>query len=416
MNDEGFFHGSRSPIKILEIDMTVARDNEEWKIDGKPVTGKYLAVLSYSYTSSSNELLIRINDKYSAPIMVTDFLNLQFPSGIEHIYLTNDALLVSNATVRLFVSDEIIPMNNSATYQINRFTYNVISMLKGAGSPCFFENVTLTGINRVCSVDNPFYAYPHGLNVLYDATYYAGQLTGYKAIEASPYFEVDPKANITYVTKHQSLFPPFDGFKVLEKTISEKYGKLILGDPETANGFVTVTSKTAGSAGQIFTAEVVIAATPDTAMSASVNPTTGLITVTLGTDASGNPDPAKNTAALIAAAVDPLTIGGVEFIDAVCDGTGAEPLTEAQAVTAMTGADDIWVRFYVFKDATYGYPLDIAPSPFQEPNDFIEASDWVLLSDLPAAGSEMKLNFYAMELKGAFEPTDTLRILAYGSY
>ena len=415
MSEDAYFHGNRAPLKILEVDMTVARKNEEWKVDGKPVTGKYLAVLSYSYTSSSNELQIRINDPYSAPIMVTDFLNLQVPEGITHIYLTNDALLISNATVRLFISDEIIPMNYSGTFQMNRFMNNVISMVKGTGSPCFFENITLTGINRVCSVDNPFYAYPHGINGLYTAAYYAGQITGLKAITASPYFEVDTEANITYVTQHNSLFPPFDGFKVLEKTVADKYGSLIVGDSETANGFITVTSKTKGTAGQVFTAVVVTAATPDTAMSASVNPLTGLITVTLGTDALGDPDDAKNTAILIASEIDALTISGAEFVDAVHDGTGAEPIAE-QALTAMTGADDIWVRFYVYKDATFGYPLDTAPSPFQEPNDFVEATDWVLLSDLPDAGSEMKLNFYAIELKGAFETTDSIRILAYGSY
>lgn len=414
--EHDLFYSNISPMKIIEIDLTVERDNEELMIDGKPVTGKYLAILSYSYTSSSHELKLRINNPYSAPIMVTDFVNLQFPDGIKHIFLTNPSLAVSNATVRLFISDTIIPMNDSSSFQTHKFTNNVLTMVKGTGSPAFFENVTLTGVDRVCSTDNPFYAYPHGLLSYYTEAYYAGQITGLKAIEESPYFEVDTTANITYVTQHKTLFPAFDGFRFLEKTVSTKYGSLIIGDPETENGFVTVTSKTAGTAGMVFTATVVIAEGNDQPMGAAINPLTGLITVTLGTDGSGDPDDSKNTAALIAAAVDALTVSEVEVVDAIHDGTGAEPLTEAQAVTAMTGADDIWVRFYVYKDATFGYKLEDSPSPFEDPNDFIEATDWILLSDLPAAGTDFKLNFYAVEIKGAFSSTDTLRILMFGSY
>lgn len=55
------------------------------------------------------------------------------------------------------------------------------------------------------------------------------------------------------------------------------------------------------------TCEVVVASAADTAMSVAYNTTTGALVITLGTDGSGDPDATKNTATLIATAIDAIT-------------------------------------------------------------------------------------------------------------
>jgi hypothetical protein len=68
----------------------------------------------------------------------------------------------------------------------------------------------------------------------------------------------------------------------------------------------TVTVDEPGTGGNAYDWAIVTAGGPDAALSAAFS--MGLLTITLGTDASGAPDPNKNTVALIAAAVTALSL------------------------------------------------------------------------------------------------------------
>lgn len=97
-----------------------------------------------------------------------------------------------------------------------------------------------------------------------------------------------------------------------------------------ADGVVTITADSIGTAGNSFTVEVVAGTGANTNMSAALN--SSAITVTLGTDAAEALDPAKNTAALIAVAVAALT-----GVTATHSGTGATPIAGAVAVKNLVG-------------------------------------------------------------------------------
>lgn len=99
------------------------------------------------------------------------------------------------------------------------------------------------------------------------------------------------------------------------------------------NGSVVITADDAGDAGNDFTVEVVDGVGLDQALDASIVGSD--ITVTLGTDGSGDPDPTKNTATLIAAAVAALT-----GVTAAATGTGVDDIDTAEGPTQFTGGAD----------------------------------------------------------------------------
>lgn len=101
-----------------------------------------------------------------------------------------------------------------------------------------------------------------------------------------------------------------------------------------ADGTVTVTATTAGVAANTNTVRAVAGVGNNVALSAAVN--SGVVTVTLGTDGGGTLDDSKNTATLVAAAID-----GVTGYDAAASGTGATviPVTSAQA---FSGGHDVF--------------------------------------------------------------------------
>jgi hypothetical protein len=108
------------------------------------------------------------------------------------------------------------------------------------------------------------------------------------------------------------------------------------GDAATAeigageNGTVVITADAAGSDGNDLSVAVVVAGGNDAALSAAI--VGDAITVTLGTDANGDPAAAKNTATLVAAAVHALA-----GVTAAASGTGADSLTAAEGPTQFTG-------------------------------------------------------------------------------
>lgn len=95
------------------------------------------------------------------------------------------------------------------------------------------------------------------------------------------------------------------------------------------NGVVTITAANDGIGGNSYTVQAVQATDPDINLSAVL---VGLaLTVTLGTDGAGAPDITKNTATLVAGAIDTL-----EQFTAVASGTGAT-IVSAGSVVLFTG-------------------------------------------------------------------------------
>ena len=98
------------------------------------------------------------------------------------------------------------------------------------------------------------------------------------------------------------------------------------------NGEVTVTAAVKGAAGNDLDIIVSDAGANDCAMTASI--AAGVITVTLG-KAGADLEPTKNTATLVAAAIDLLA-----EVTAVASGTGDDPLVTAEAKKDFTGGQD----------------------------------------------------------------------------
>jgi hypothetical protein len=97
-----------------------------------------------------------------------------------------------------------------------------------------------------------------------------------------------------------------------------------------ANGVVTVRANQLAEPDSAFTIEILLPTDPDLDLEATI--TSGAIVVSLGTDGLGDPDDTKNTAALIAAAIDALP-----NLVATASGTGATPLDAAVAEAPLTG-------------------------------------------------------------------------------
>lgn len=107
-----------------------------------------------------------------------------------------------------------------------------------------------------------------------------------------------------------------------------EYASVSIGEGD--NGVITVTADTLGTEENAYTIEVVEGTGADTDMSATF--TDGAIVVVLGTDAEEALDATKNTAVLIAAAIDALS-----GVSAEASGTGATAIAAAVEETAFTG-------------------------------------------------------------------------------
>lgn len=104
-----------------------------------------------------------------------------------------------------------------------------------------------------------------------------------------------------------------------------------------ANGVVTATVDAAGAPGNLFTMRSVLGVGADVALSAAIS--TGAITVTLGTDSGSLADDTKNSASLVAAAVEALA-----GVSAAASGSGATPVPVTSAVTFSGGHDVLSVH------------------------------------------------------------------------
>lgn len=97
-----------------------------------------------------------------------------------------------------------------------------------------------------------------------------------------------------------------------------------------ANGVVTTTVTEKGTPGNSYRIRTVLGVGLDQALAAALNGTD--ITVTLGTDGAGAADATKNTATLIAAAVDAL-----DGVTAVASGSGVTAISTAQGYNSFSG-------------------------------------------------------------------------------
>lgn len=114
----------------------------------------------------------------------------------------------------------------------------------------------------------------------------------------------------------------------------------IIGDPDGAT--ITVTCETPGLEGEKYKIIVVNAEEADADLSAELED--NLITVTLGTDAEGEPDDDKNTATLVATEIAKINGFSAEASD---DGSGIiSAFSDDEPLQFSGGMDDTWAPLY----------------------------------------------------------------------
>lgn len=118
---------------------------------------------------------------------------------------------------------------------------------------------------------------------------------------------------------------------------------------EGANSFYTVSVVEPGADGEKYSIRHVLPADPepDTATDLEIDLTDNLITITLAVDASGNPDNNKNTAKLIANAINDEETG-LEGFTATYDGDGSGVFTQAheEPIPFTGGITERWAQLY----------------------------------------------------------------------
>ena len=113
---------------------------------------------------------------------------------------------------------------------------------------------------------------------------------------------------------------------------------------EGTDGVVTITADDAGALGDTYTVEVVVPEGAEEATDVVVALTDTAIVITLAVDALGDPDNAKNTATLIAAAINDAETGLADFTaEASGDGSGTFA-TAIEAVKFTGGTTEIWAE------------------------------------------------------------------------
>ncbi len=117
-------------------------------------------------------------------------------------------------------------------------------------------------------------------------------------------------------------------------------------DPETPqsasigsgeDGTVTIETIDTGLQMNNYTVEVVEGVGNDVSLSAQL--LSNQITVTLGTDGTGQLDPVKNTQTLVQQAIQQIDNGGQVFTQ-TASGTGADPLTQQEGPISFTGGNE----------------------------------------------------------------------------
>jgi hypothetical protein len=120
------------------------------------------------------------------------------------------------------------------------------------------------------------------------------------------------------------------------KVIEDAAASTVIGNPDNTNGHIdVVVNGGLGSGGNAYSFVVTIADGLDQPL--SVTQVGTVLTIELGTDASGYVSLTKNTCTLVAAAINAIVAG--EFT-ATEDGTGAEPLTYEQPSTNFSGGSN----------------------------------------------------------------------------
>jgi len=123
------------------------------------------------------------------------------------------------------------------------------------------------------------------------------------------------------------------------------------------DGTVTITVNAVGTEGNNYTIEVVEGSGTDIAMDAVLTGTN--IVVTLGTDGVGALDATKNTATIVAGAIDSLS-----GVSATASGTGATALSSAEVQKNLVGgqyATTAPIPYTMLQDETYYY-VNIKPA------------------------------------------------------
>lgn len=115
---------------------------------------------------------------------------------------------------------------------------------------------------------------------------------------------------------------------------------------EGANSFYTVSVDEPGADGEKYSIQHVLPVDTEGETDLEIDLTDNLITITLAVDASGNPDNNKNTAKLIADAINDEETG-LEGFTATYDGDGSGVFAEATEPIGFTGGTtERWASLY----------------------------------------------------------------------
>lgn len=115
---------------------------------------------------------------------------------------------------------------------------------------------------------------------------------------------------------------------------------------EGANSFYTVSVDEPGADGEKYSIQHVLPVDTEGETDLEIDLTDNLITITLAVDASGNPDNNKNTAKLIANAINDAETG-LEGFTATYDGDGSGVFAEATEPIGFTGGTtERWASLY----------------------------------------------------------------------
>ncbi len=115
---------------------------------------------------------------------------------------------------------------------------------------------------------------------------------------------------------------------------------------EGANSFYTVSVDEPGADGEKYSIRHVLPVDPEGETDLEIDLTDNLITITLAVDATGDPDNTKNTAKLIAGAINQEGTG-LEGFTATYDGDGSGVFAEATEPIGFTGGTtERWASLY----------------------------------------------------------------------
>ncbi|MCJ8503125.1 flagellin [Desulfatitalea alkaliphila] len=276
---------------------------------------------------STNNLLERTQSRMASGLRVQTAVDdpVNYFTGLSHRQRAED---LGSRKDEMSESIQTVMSANEGVTAITSLIASAKSLAQSALSAGTEEEVTtLEGqYNEVLSQIN---------QLVNDSGYKGVNLLGGSDVEHEVKFNEDGSSLLTMTGFDATT----EGLNITQvgaelEAVTGEAASVTIGD-DSGNGAVTITASDEGVAGNDITVQFVNGTGNNSALDADI--TDGVITVTLATDGSGDPDDTANTAALVAAAINGLT--GVSASES---GTGADAVTAmAEPVSLEGGVDEV---------------------------------------------------------------------------